>query len=120
MIPSIRELELEEKVARLQQRVHELESRQGPITIDEAALDLSTVQEVGNYPLYPYITVRANHYLDPGDPTHNFQAIWSRTTENESWQVLYKADRVLYTRQAEDRIYDHMLRAALSHVIHRP
>lgn len=38
MIPSIRELELEEKVARLLQRVHELESKQGPITIDEAAL----------------------------------------------------------------------------------
>ena len=32
MIPSIRELELEEKVARLLQRVHELESKQGPIT----------------------------------------------------------------------------------------
>lgn len=120
MIPSIRELELQEKVARLQQRVYELESKQGPITIDEAALDLSTIREVGDYVLAPYITVRANHFLDPGDPTHNFQAIWGRTTENEACQVLYKCDRILYTRAAEDRIYDHMLRAALSHVIHRP
>ena len=37
MIPSIRELQLQEEVARLRRRVYELEST-GPFTIDEAAL----------------------------------------------------------------------------------
>ena len=119
MIPSIRELELEEKVARLQQRVHELESK-GSFLLDERALDLSVTHDNGVYDLLPYITVRAHRFCDPGDPTHNFQAIWKRETDDGAWEVFYKAKKTEYTRGAEDRIYEHMLRQALSHIIHRP
>jgi len=119
MIPSIRELELEEEVARLKNQICYLEGREFQIT--PMALDMPHVKDHGTQELSPYITVKARRFHEsPFDRTESFQVICKCARWPEAMMILYKADMTSYHIDAERRIFDILVRATLTSILKSP